>query len=270
MANETLNSALLEAQGELPKLHRGSKNPHYGNTYVSLDAILEAVLPVLNEHGLVVSQMPTYIEANGSGPAPALRTRITHAESGECVEDTMLLLAQKDDPQAQGSAITYARRYALMAMLGLVADEDDDGNRAAPRRRVEGEVDGKQLDRPITEAQRKVIFGKARGLDIDYALIPRIIRYATKGRLRDADAVETNGQLDYVLGQLLAFSKQPEAALAAIEKYELESGSAAEQAVSGEPELPTGAGFEGATSNPPFDGGGIGGDEDIPFAVSIV
>jgi hypothetical protein len=90
---------------------------------------MSAVVPQLNECGLIVTQLPTAILVDGR-PSPALRTRITHAESGEHLEDVMLLMG-KEDPQGQGSAITYARRYSLMAMLGLVADEDDDGNKAS-------------------------------------------------------------------------------------------------------------------------------------------
>jgi hypothetical protein len=62
---------------------------------------------------------------------PTLRYSLVHAESGEAVSDTMPLLLGKDDMQGFGSAVTYARRYALCAVLGLVADEDDDGNAAA-------------------------------------------------------------------------------------------------------------------------------------------
>jgi hypothetical protein len=91
---------------------------------------MEQILPVLNSNGLLLLQLPTTV-----GGEPALRTSIVHEETGESIEDTMLLVLAKDDPQGQGSAITYARRYALMAALGLVADEDDDAEAATKKSR---------------------------------------------------------------------------------------------------------------------------------------
>jgi hypothetical protein len=124
-----LAQALLAFQKSAPAIQKDAINPHFGNRFPSLEGLMSAVVPQLNECGLIVTQLPTAILVDGR-PSPALRTRITHAESGEHLEDVMLLMG-KEDPQGQGSAITYARRYSLMAMLGLVADEDDDGNKAS-------------------------------------------------------------------------------------------------------------------------------------------
>lgn len=122
---KALGPALLAAQRAAPELQRDSTNPGFkGSKYISLDSLVATVLPVLNEHGIVLVQSPT-VSQDGR---PALRTKLLHAESGEFEEDTMLLELEKSTPQAQGSAITYARRYSLMSMLGLVADADDDGN----------------------------------------------------------------------------------------------------------------------------------------------
>jgi hypothetical protein len=124
-----LAQALLAFQKSAPAIQKDALNPHFKNRYVSLETLMGEIVPKLNDAGLVVTQLPTAIIVDGR-PSPALRTRITHAESGETIEDVMLLMG-KEDPQGQGSAITYARRYSLMAMLGLVADEDDDGNKAS-------------------------------------------------------------------------------------------------------------------------------------------
>jgi hypothetical protein len=67
------------------------------------------------------------------GITPALRTRLTHVPTAEYEEDSMPLSAGKETPQGQGSAITYARRYSLMAALNIVADKDDDANAAQPK-----------------------------------------------------------------------------------------------------------------------------------------
>lgn len=108
-------------------------NPFFSSKYITLDSLMEQVLPLLNRVGLVLTQFPSYIATQGT-VVPALRTRIDHPESGEFLEDTSPLVMDKENPQGQGSAITYMRRYALMAALGLVADVDDDGNAASPKK----------------------------------------------------------------------------------------------------------------------------------------
>ncbi len=124
-----LAAALLAVQKDAPALQKDALNPHFKSRYLSLESLMGQVLPVLNAHGIVLLQHPTVHEGQ-----PALHTQLIHAESGEFVEDTMLLMMAKPDPQGQGSAITYARRYALMSALGLVADEDDDGATASQPR----------------------------------------------------------------------------------------------------------------------------------------
>lgn len=110
----------------MPGIQKDSVNPHYKNTYVSLEKLMEVVLPALNENNLVLLQLPTNVDGK-----PALRTQLLYEPTGESIEDTMLLILDRDNPQGQGSAITYARRYSLMSILGLVADEDDDGESAS-------------------------------------------------------------------------------------------------------------------------------------------
>ena len=137
MSQHDLAAALLAVQKSAPVLRKDSKNPHFKNTYIGLDSLMETILPLLNDNGLVLLQFPTI-----HGGAPALRTRILHAKTGTEIEDTMLLVLDRDNPQGQGSAITYARRYALMSILGLVADEDDDGAAASPRKQEQSSSPG--------------------------------------------------------------------------------------------------------------------------------
>jgi len=126
---ENLTQALIAAQQEFAPLKKSATNPHFKNKFVPLSEVLTNVLPILNKNGLAVSQFPSTTSDN----EPALTTLLMHA-SGEVLKYTMPLLAAKNDPQGQGSAITYARRYALMSVLGVVGDEDDDGNAAQPKR----------------------------------------------------------------------------------------------------------------------------------------
>jgi ERF superfamily len=130
-ASGGIYAALLAVQKAAPALQKNAINPHFGNKYVSLDSLMPQILPLLNENGLVLMQPPTHFEG-----APALTTIITHPASGESVEFTMPLILDKQNSQGQGSAITYARRYALLSILGLVADVDDDGAKASTSTRT--------------------------------------------------------------------------------------------------------------------------------------
>lgn len=126
-----LAKALSEAQGEfpvIPKSHVGKitgegKNGRYEYSYhyADLADCVAAVQPILTAHSLSVAQFPGYADGFDT-----LETRVMH-ESGQWIEGSMRLFLAKEDPQAHGSAITYAKRYALCAALGIVADEDDDG-----------------------------------------------------------------------------------------------------------------------------------------------
>lgn len=121
---------LLDLQENPPELLKDAENPHFKNTYISLGAVLKAVLPELNNRGLVLTQPMTSV-VYGGGIEPAITTRLTEAETGECIEYTVPLVLDKQGPQAVGSAITYFRRYGLLTLLGFNADEDDDGERAS-------------------------------------------------------------------------------------------------------------------------------------------
>jgi hypothetical protein len=117
-----LAAALCKFHAQMGKVGKDSVNPHFRNKYASLSNIIEATTPHLNAVGLTVVQMPT---------VDGLNTLLLH-ESGEYIS-SLSAIASKDpmNPQAVGSAITYARRYALGAVLSLNIDEDDDANAAA-------------------------------------------------------------------------------------------------------------------------------------------
>jgi len=116
------SAALVAAIGELQNVAKTASNPYFKSKYAPLDAIVDATRPVLAKHGLAVQQTPLYRDG-----CAGVVTIITH-KSGH-LEDSELLLPLKDQsPQGVGSAITYARRYALAAVLGLATEDDDDGN----------------------------------------------------------------------------------------------------------------------------------------------
>jgi hypothetical protein len=123
--SNTHAAAMVAALGELQNVAKNALNPHFKNKYASLDAILDAVRPILTRHGLALSQEPIMEE----GRAGVL-TRVIHS-SGEARESTLLLPVQQNTAQGIGSAITYARRYAVSSILGIAADDDDDGQVAS-------------------------------------------------------------------------------------------------------------------------------------------
>jgi hypothetical protein len=121
-----LAAALSAAQGEFEAVDKTASNPFFKSSYAPLPDVVMAAAPILAKHGLSVWQSPT----EGADGKDRLWTVLLHS-SGEYLGAFMPLRPVKQDPQAQGSAITYGRRYAYMAALGLVADEDDDGNSAS-------------------------------------------------------------------------------------------------------------------------------------------
>lgn len=132
----TMRDDLLACQAEIAAIHiaKTATNPHFNSRYIPLEQLIDDVVPVLNRYGFVLVQQPTVYESQ-----PALRTRLMH-NSGEEVSDTMFLMAAQANPQGQGAAITYARRFALMSMLGIAADPDDDGERAMGVRDVDADT----------------------------------------------------------------------------------------------------------------------------------
>lgn len=120
-----LAEALAKAQSEMKNPAFDAKNPHFNNRFASLPAVREATVPVLNKHGICVMQL-----LGGDDTGLTCETTLLHS-SGEWVSGSFYMPVAKRDPQGYGSAATYARRYALQAICGVVGDEDDDGNEAS-------------------------------------------------------------------------------------------------------------------------------------------
>jgi hypothetical protein len=117
--------ALLAAQKAIGPAIKDKTNPLYKSKYADLHAVLKACLDALNANGLVLLQTPVHSEDG----KVHMTTRLQH-ESGEYMEETFSIPAQKQDPHGYGSACTYLRRFSVSAWLGIVTEEDDDGNAA--------------------------------------------------------------------------------------------------------------------------------------------
>lgn len=135
---KNIASALVKAQKGFAPALKTSTNPHFKSKYADLSACVEAVIDSLNSNGIALIQ-----KAHECESGVMVETVFIH-ESGEVFEAGKLHVpAAKNDPQGYGSALTYARRYSLMAACGI-APEDDDGNAAskpkAPQQLAENAV----------------------------------------------------------------------------------------------------------------------------------
>ena len=128
-----ISPALVKAINAIEGVKKGADNPFFKSKYANLESVIEAAHGALEANGLAVMQGPGPMDGN----CITLTTRLIH-ESGEWIETDFSLPAGKMDPQAAGSAITYARRYSLMAMLNMPA-VDDDGEASMPRTTKPGE-----------------------------------------------------------------------------------------------------------------------------------
>lgn len=122
-----LATALSKAQGVVEGAKKAKDNPAFkGVKYANLEAVWDAIREPFTKEGLSIVQFPCEAPAGHIG----LRTILLH-KSGQYLEERFYMpMKDASNPQAAGSAITYARRYSLMAVAGI-APEDDDGNQAA-------------------------------------------------------------------------------------------------------------------------------------------
>jgi len=126
-----LASALAKAQAVMTGAKKDSDNPFFKSHYADLASVRDACMPALNAHGLSVLQFPRLVSAGDHEWLIEVETVLAHA-SGQFIADTLAVPVTKADAQGVGSAITYARRYALGAVAGVAA-EDDDGESAVGR-----------------------------------------------------------------------------------------------------------------------------------------
>lgn len=117
-----LANALCKFQAEVEKIKKGATNPFFKSKYATLADILDVIRQPLANNGLSFVQFPKGVHG--------LETMLMHT-SGEYLAESYEMKPTKDDPQGAGSVITYQRRYALGAVLGLNIDEDDDANKAS-------------------------------------------------------------------------------------------------------------------------------------------
>ena len=121
---KNIATALLKAQSEMSNPKKQAENPFFKKKYADLNSIREAVIPTLNANGITVLQPIVHVDGKNF-----VKTILLH-ETGEMLESLTEIVYNKiNDAQAQGSGISYARRYSLQSFVCVGAD-DDDGNKA--------------------------------------------------------------------------------------------------------------------------------------------
>jgi len=124
----SLYKSLLKVQEEIGSIKKDETNPFFNSSYVSLNAVRESVVPLLSKNGLVLIQPTVIVDGQ-----QYVCTTIIDSETGDKLEShTAVITKSPNDAQQVGSGISYARRYGLMSLLCLAA-EDDDGNSASQK-----------------------------------------------------------------------------------------------------------------------------------------
>ena len=166
MEKKTIYAKLHDAKLEIGKVAKNAKNPHFKNTYADLNALLEAVEPILLEKGLLLLQ-----------PIKEARvfSIIIDASSSESIE-SYIDLPTGATPQGMGSAITYFRRYTLQSLLSLQAVDDDGQQASQPVKQQKTECDAKTFEtikqaiidgkRTIEQAKEKFIFTGTQNIEL--------------------------------------------------------------------------------------------------------
>ena len=154
-----LFAALAKAQAELKPADLDGKNPHFNSTFSTLLSVVSAFRSVFAKHNLSVTQ---FLESSGNDKI-TVTTTVMHSAGGYMMS-SLTLSPERATPQGAGSAITYARRYALAAIAGVVSDEDDDGNEAStPRPVATATTATNQPDIGVSNESYVIPFGKYKG-----------------------------------------------------------------------------------------------------------
>ena len=153
---------LASVMAEIKNPIKNAVNPHFKNRYSTLDVICDEVRAVCAKHGMAIVQTPTTVfdGTTGSDKSAFVLRAIAIADGEEKVLGDYPIRPTKDDPQGIGSAITYARRYQLCALLNIAAEDDDDGNTASAPAQAKAQA---TPPKPATPAKQAFDFTAMRG-----------------------------------------------------------------------------------------------------------
>jgi len=147
---KNIAAALIKAQKEMQTPKKGSVNPFFKNKYADLNDVLAAIVPALNNNGIVLLQPLVNLEGKNF-----VKTVLMH-ESGETFESIAEIFCNKqNDAQAYGSGISYARRYSLSSICGIGSEDDDAQKAVQAKPNVTAEILDKAKSQGATMAQIK-------------------------------------------------------------------------------------------------------------------
>ena len=121
---DLIAAALAKAQATLSNVSKDKANPFFKSKYADLGSVLDSIRGPLADNDLAIVQTTEYVDG-----VTLLCTALLH-KSGQSISGRYPIISTKQDPQGYGSAMTYARRYTIMAIVGVAA-EDDDANAAS-------------------------------------------------------------------------------------------------------------------------------------------
>jgi hypothetical protein len=162
-----LTTALSKFQSEVTNPTLNKENPHFKSRYADLSEVLNVVRPILTKHGLSI-----YQDVSSAEDKVVVTTTIFH-ESGEYLESNPLSIpagrgGKPADAQGIGGAASYGKRYQLQAVLGITADEEDDGEGLADRGGYQAPKTSKLLNTPTQAtlaAKYQLVMGSREGFD---------------------------------------------------------------------------------------------------------
>ena len=190
--HKNIVEALAAAQRVFPEIPKDKINPHFKSKYASLDSIIRATRPALTENDLAMTQTFRH-----EGDTAFIVSTLHHVTG--TIESAVPIFSEHS-MQSLGSAITYARRYGLAGLLGVCADEDDDGNAAGkpePRKREQTNGAAKPVtpDKLLTGAKK--LYGTCETADELLAALDRVAKGQDKFADHEAFAEAINAAESY-------------------------------------------------------------------------
>lgn len=180
MSEDKICAAYVAAFAELESATKTANNPHFKSKYADLPAVIDAIKPHLAKHGLAFMQMPKPSEGGIS-----IETVLIHSGGERLSMGVLFVPANKHDAHGYGSALTYARRYALQTCFGLPT-EDDDGNAAVKAQQTAPQI------KFISDSQFAELQGLVDQTKTDMALLCKHYKINALKELQDSrfDAVK--------------------------------------------------------------------------------
>ena len=185
--------SLVKFNSEVSKIAKDAKNPFFKSNYVTLDKLIEATRPILQENGLVVMQSPLSKEDGSIG----IQTLLIH-ESGEFIESEPIFMkpAKANDPQQAGSIISYMRRYSYQAILNLNTGEDDDANKSTGEENIKAKISNKNNVIALSEDQVKEIYKVGYKAGYTYPKVDNLVNQRYSKKVNEMTVEEYNTVLE--------------------------------------------------------------------------